>query len=559
MAQITDEVDRVKRLLPLLDEPEKFLKLQNELLYDRDLSIFRIDTPTQNNGLPVDTNNFYTREAMPQPHLIDELPRILNIGSGAEESRKLTAVNTDLSDVGKPEVVCDARKLPFPDNYFTVVRASHILEHIAQDEILGTLKEWRRVLHPQGELHIAVPDAMIAFDEIVDGKTKKGDDAVRFDKTTAPLAQIYGLGYENPETDLRWRHTIIFSFELLKDFLLKAGFEVVNKREKTDDLAYMCGVRDDSQNRYTLLVTARNKKLSQAAQTILSDKLFRQYVDQRIGNKTVPKCSFIIPIYNEAKNLPHFLSLLEHSQNVVRNDREFIFVLNGCTDNSEEIVTNFIKNTHLTCRLVESDKGINRAVETGIANRHYDGYVGKIDADTFLHPQAIDLMHTELLANPEVRVTYAEPYPLNSMTPYNEVEHTPPSRSKRLYYHGRTCLFRSNPLVVLKDAKLPKTLKAEDVFLSYLYAYYYGLDSISLAPHALVYGRTVTSLDDLRLQHSRLAEELEALHVIFPPFKLLDSLLEREVFIDSYANLVKAAKQVKIELNGDWQQITGTK
>jgi predicted SAM-dependent methyltransferase len=55
----------------------------------------------------------------------------------------------------------DARDLSrFPDNTFTDIYASHIVEHLdyAKSELLNTLKEWNRVLLPGGTLHISVPD-----------------------------------------------------------------------------------------------------------------------------------------------------------------------------------------------------------------------------------------------------------------------------------------------------------------------------------------------------------------------------------------------------------------
>ena len=42
---------------------------------------------------------------------------------------------------------------------FTDVYASHVLEHFDyKDDLIATLKEWRRVLVPGGTLHVSGPD-----------------------------------------------------------------------------------------------------------------------------------------------------------------------------------------------------------------------------------------------------------------------------------------------------------------------------------------------------------------------------------------------------------------
>jgi predicted O-linked N-acetylglucosamine transferase (SPINDLY family)/predicted SAM-dependent methyltransferase len=56
--------------------------------------------------------------------------------------------------------VCNANDLSqFPDNTFSAVYASHIVEHLDyQNELKKTLDEWNRVLTPGGQIFISVPD-----------------------------------------------------------------------------------------------------------------------------------------------------------------------------------------------------------------------------------------------------------------------------------------------------------------------------------------------------------------------------------------------------------------
>ena len=47
----------------------------------------------------------------------------------------------------------------FKDSTFDEIYASHVVEHFDyKDELLKTLKEWFRVMHPGGKLYVSVPD-----------------------------------------------------------------------------------------------------------------------------------------------------------------------------------------------------------------------------------------------------------------------------------------------------------------------------------------------------------------------------------------------------------------
>jgi len=52
-------------------------------------------------------------------------------------------------------VLADALALPFADQSFEAVRASHVLEHIPDP--LKALNEWKRVCRPEGKVVIFVP------------------------------------------------------------------------------------------------------------------------------------------------------------------------------------------------------------------------------------------------------------------------------------------------------------------------------------------------------------------------------------------------------------------
>lgn len=106
---------------------------------------------------------------------------MLDIGCG--ERRDEGYLTADIS--GKPDVICDARYLPFRARVFSKVRMLHVLEHIPREHLVKTINECHRVVETGAELEIEVPifpsdDAMAdpthvsffvprTFDYFVDG------------------------------------------------------------------------------------------------------------------------------------------------------------------------------------------------------------------------------------------------------------------------------------------------------------------------------------------------------------------------------------------------------
>lgn len=79
--------------------------------------------------------------------------RSLNLGSGPDRLNGF--VNYDMLPVGDVCGNCE-EGLPFKDNTFDQVKASHILEHI--HNLRGLKCELHRVMKPDGELVVVVPD-----------------------------------------------------------------------------------------------------------------------------------------------------------------------------------------------------------------------------------------------------------------------------------------------------------------------------------------------------------------------------------------------------------------
>lgn len=86
---------------------------------------------------------------------------IADLGSGPVSPNMQdegTVVSFDIRPEVKPDVVCDVRYLPVPDETFDIVFSSHTLEHFGWRNVDKVLKEWIRILKVGGELRLAVPN-----------------------------------------------------------------------------------------------------------------------------------------------------------------------------------------------------------------------------------------------------------------------------------------------------------------------------------------------------------------------------------------------------------------
>ncbi len=187
----------------------------------------------------------------------------LNLACGSKVKNKFPKPWLNIDLAGKAaDFICDITRLPAEwSNKFDEVRASHVLEHFFLKEMNQILREWIRVLSPDGILRIIVPDLRIVITGLVAGQDSKGRIGISIDKTTPILAQVYGVGYDNPLTKNRWRHRFIFDKAALMELLQRQPFiEKVVIYDQRDDPASILGINDDSQNPFSLCVMARKKK-----------------------------------------------------------------------------------------------------------------------------------------------------------------------------------------------------------------------------------------------------------------------------------------------------------
>jgi SAM-dependent methyltransferase len=172
--------------------------------------------------------------------------RRLEIGPGL---RRVPGFET-LNIVSGPDVdyVADAgKRLPFPDNTFHLIYASHILEHIPWTDTANVLREWKRVMTFGGVLEIWVPDGV-----------KICNAFVRAEQGLPGQIQDDNWNYNNPDQDpCLWAsgrlytygdgtgninhpnwHRAVFSNRYLQRLLREVGFEDVHSLPKGASRGY---------------------------------------------------------------------------------------------------------------------------------------------------------------------------------------------------------------------------------------------------------------------------------------------------------------------------------
>ena len=105
------------------------------------------------------------------------------------------------------------------------------------------------------------------------------------------------------------------------------------------------------------------------------------------------KISVVMPVHNEEHYLPYSLKPLFKAPIY-----EFIFVLDRCTDRSENFILRFVSHRK-RCRIIHKSetKWLNPAAEAyDLGAQHASGdYIYFIDADTVIDPEIFDEKHWE--------------------------------------------------------------------------------------------------------------------------------------------------------------------
>jgi predicted SAM-dependent methyltransferase len=166
--------------------------------------------------------------------ITDKNPIRLHLGCGGKHFNG--HVNIDYRKTDATDLVCDITRLPYRDSSVELIECYHVIEHLPvclmanigptwgekYSSLIMILKEWNRVLKPNGKLIIEAPD----FDQLIEEYMNAGED-----RREELLVYIYG-GYRfNSIHDIhRWG----VNKTRLKYILEKANFKDITFKEAQD-------------------------------------------------------------------------------------------------------------------------------------------------------------------------------------------------------------------------------------------------------------------------------------------------------------------------------------
>ena len=154
----------------------------------------------------------------------------LELGSGPKRGiNGWTTVDISLADI-----TWDLRRgIPLPNESVNNIYSSHLLEHIAYDQLIPFLHECRRVMKNGGEFSVCVPNFRLYVDAYKDGKLFRNRETwwqPGLIDTGSSIDQLNYIAYMKDE------HKYMFDEENLINTLIKCGFSNVQLRDFDKEL-----------------------------------------------------------------------------------------------------------------------------------------------------------------------------------------------------------------------------------------------------------------------------------------------------------------------------------
>lgn len=150
----------------------------------------------------------------------------LHLGCGRD--RREGWVNVDANPAVQPDVVAQVDQLTsFGDGSVDVIEANHLFEHLMHHEAIAALKEWRRVLKPDGELYLELPDLAACLRILGRYTDDNGCDL--------GLTGVYGWLPDIARDGLWQQHKWGWTREALEQALVGVGFGSVDFGPITQD------------------------------------------------------------------------------------------------------------------------------------------------------------------------------------------------------------------------------------------------------------------------------------------------------------------------------------
>ena len=100
------------------------------------------------------------------------MSRKLEIGSGNRPTKGYEHLDIN-PKCPHLEYVTEMNDIPVPANTFEEIIAIHVIEHISWRKVIPTLKEWVRVLIPEGKIRIATPNLRFITEAYLESRNNK--------------------------------------------------------------------------------------------------------------------------------------------------------------------------------------------------------------------------------------------------------------------------------------------------------------------------------------------------------------------------------------------------
>ncbi len=263
------------------------------------------------------------------------------------------------------------------------------------------------------------------------------------------------------------------------------------------------------------------------------------------------KLYICIAAYNEKGTIKNTLDYLENSLNIINFKEKplIIICLNGCTDDTEQILDNIKNNYTYPLKIIKAKKGKLRAHKEIIKRIKGEGHVLFLDADVLLPATTLFDLLDCLRRNKKLKVVSAYPYVnkpnhlkgykkiqysiLNIKRIYPKVEiskedvskfHGPDVQDKflkrsRIYFHGRCFVIRNKN--IYKFPKKGSAIRGDDTFLSFAVLKSQPNNSIKVLFNSPVYSYPIFSVIEYLKVWYRIRKDIDNICFEYPEFKEL--------------------------------------
>jgi len=178
------------------------------------------------------------------------MKKLLHVGCGFSRLQDLPAyfsaggwseIRFDIDPGVDPDVVGDVQDLSiFDDGTIDAVYSSHNIEHVSSFQVPVVLREFRRVLRPDGVLVLLCPDMLSVAEAIVEGRLEEPLYVSPAGPITA-IDVVYGFQADLQRGRHYMAHKMAFTPDTLAGHVLRAGFTSATVlRDRAVGLTALC-------------------------------------------------------------------------------------------------------------------------------------------------------------------------------------------------------------------------------------------------------------------------------------------------------------------------------